>query len=85
MLDLNGQFRQISPRPDAWIDRIWVGSVLVLMLYQLVELPLQDGSEASVAMASREWLAALQTGSQTGSNVGQNSFQIHRIYLLDDG
>lgn len=58
MLDLNGQFRQISPRPDAWIDRICmtglVGSVLVLMLCQLGELPLQDGPEASVAIASRE-------------------------------
>ena len=83
MLDLNGQFRQISPRPDAWIDRIWVtglvGAVLVLMLCQLGELPLQDGPEASIAIASRDWLAALQIGSQTasqnGSHAGQNSFQ----------
>jgi 4-amino-4-deoxy-L-arabinose transferase-like glycosyltransferase len=83
MLDLNGQFRQISPRRDSWIDRIWVtglvGAVLVLMLCQLGELPLQDGSEASVAIASRDWLAAFQTGSQTGSQAGsqagQNSFQ----------
>ncbi len=75
MLDLNGQFRQISPSNHSWVDRIWmiglVGSALVLMLCQLGELPLQDGSEASVAIASRNWLAALQTGFQTG----QNSFQ----------
>lgn len=79
MLDLNGQFRQISPRPDAWVDRSWVtglvGAVLVLMLCQLGELPLQDGPEASIAIASRNWLAALQTELQTGSEVGQNSFQ----------
>ena len=83
MLDLNGQFRQISPRNHSWIDRIWVtglvGAVLVVMLCQLGELPLQDGSEASVAIASRDWLAALQTGfqtgSQTGSQAGPNSFQ----------
>ena len=83
MLDLNGQFRQISPRPDAWVDRIWVtglvGAVLVLMLCQLGELPLQDGPEASIAIASRDWLAALQIGSQTasknGSQAGQNPFQ----------
>jgi 4-amino-4-deoxy-L-arabinose transferase-like glycosyltransferase len=75
MLDLNGQFRQISPRPDAWVDRIWVtglvGAVLVLMLCQLGELPLQDGPEASIAIASRDWLAALHIGSQAG----QTSFQ----------
>ena len=75
MLDLNGQFRQISPRPDAWGDRICmtglVGAALVLMLCQLGELPLQDGSEASVAIASRDWLAELQAGSQAG----QSSFQ----------
>ncbi len=79
MLDLNGQFRQISSRPDAWIDRIWVtglvGAVLVLMLCQLGELPLQDGPEASIAIASRDWLAALQIGSQNRSQAGQNSFQ----------
>ena len=79
MLDLNGQFRQISPRRDSWIDRIWVTGlvtiVLVLMLCQLGELPLQDGPEATVAIASRDWLVALQTGSQTGSQAGQNSFQ----------
>lgn len=79
MLDLNGQFRQISPRNHSWIDRIsmlaLVATVLVLMLCQLGELPLQDGLEASVAIASRDWLAALQTGLQTGSQAGQNSFQ----------
>jgi len=70
MLDLNGQFRQISPRRDAWIDRIWmtglVATVLLLMLCQLGELPLQDGDEANFAIASRDWLASLQTGSQAG-------------------
>ncbi len=79
MLDLNGQFRQISPRNHSWIDRIsmlaLVATVLVLMLCQLGELPLQDGLEASVAIASRDWLAALQTGLQTESQAGQNSFQ----------
>jgi len=29
MLDLNGQFRQILPRRDAWIDQIWVTGLVV--------------------------------------------------------
>ncbi|MCY7408613.1 MAG: hypothetical protein LH631_14885 [Alkalinema sp. CAN_BIN05] len=29
MLNLNGQFRQILPRRDAWIDQIWVTGLVV--------------------------------------------------------
>ena len=77
MLDLNGQFRQILPRNSSWGDRIWmmglVVAVLLLVLCQLGEMPLQDGAEANLAVATRDVLAALQTGSQAASQAGQNS------------
>ena len=72
MLDLNGQFRHILPRNHFWGDRLWmtglVGSVLLLVLCQLGDLPLQDGDEANFAVATRDVLAALQTGSQSAQN-----------------
>ena len=72
MLDLNGQFRQILPRNHFWGDRLWmtglVAAVLLLVLCQLGDLPLQDGAEASFAVATRDVLGALQTGSQARQN-----------------
>ena len=79
MLDLNGQFRQILPRNYSWGDRIWmmglVVAVLLLVLCQLGDLPLQDGAEANFAVATRDLLAALQTGPQSASQAGQSSLQ----------
>ncbi len=62
MIDINGRFRQILPETSGWIDRSWMMGLtlasLILMVWQLGLLPLQDGYEGTIAQVAKQWLQA---------------------------
>lgn len=65
MIDINGRFRQILPETSGWIDRSWMVGLtltsLILMVWQLGLLPLQDGYEGIIAQDARRWLQAWES------------------------
>ncbi len=62
MINIDGRFRQILPETARWVDRSWMIGLtlasLILMVWQLGLLPLQDGYEGTIAQEARRWLQA---------------------------
>jgi 4-amino-4-deoxy-L-arabinose transferase-like glycosyltransferase len=65
MIDINGRFRQILPETSRWVDRSWMAGLalasLILMVWQLGLLPLQDGYEGTIAQAAKSSLERLES------------------------